>query len=76
MFNRTDWWCENNPESSFTTKVKEHIPSRFSMSTISSFKNIENKYDVYIWWCIHDVYRKRLHEKVLWIFNIAHNGDN
>ena len=25
----------------------KHIPSGFSMSTISSFKNIENKYDVY-----------------------------
>ena len=28
-------------------KVSEHIPSRFSMSTISSFKSIENKHDVY-----------------------------
>ena len=28
-------------------KVGEHIPSRFSMSTISSFKNIENMNDVY-----------------------------
>ena len=30
--------CENNPESSFTTRVGEHIPSGFSISTTSSFK--------------------------------------
>ena len=39
--------CKNNPEKSPTTKVNEHIPSRFSMSTMSLFKDIENKYDVY-----------------------------
>ena len=39
--------CKNNPENSFTTKVSEHIPSGFLMSTISSFKIIENKHDVY-----------------------------
>ena len=39
--------CKNNTENSFTTKASEHIPSAFSMSTISSFKSIENKYDVY-----------------------------
>ena len=32
---------------SSTTKISEHIPSGFSMSTISSFKSIENKHDVY-----------------------------
>ena len=39
--------CENNPENSFTTKVGEHSPSGFSISTILSFKSIENKNDVY-----------------------------
>ena len=39
--------CKNNPENSSTTKVSEHIPSAFSMSTISSFKSIQNKHDVY-----------------------------
>ena len=39
--------CKNNPENSFTTKVSEHIPSGISMSTISSFKSIENKHDLY-----------------------------
>ena len=31
--------CKNNPENSFTTKVGKHIPSGFSVSSISSFKN-------------------------------------
>ena len=38
---------KNNPENSSRAKVGEHIPSGFSMSTISSFKNIENKRNVY-----------------------------
>ena len=29
------------------TKVSEHIPSDFSMSTISSLRSIENKHDIY-----------------------------
>ena len=39
--------CKNNLENSSTTKVGKHIPSDFSKSTISSFKSIENKYDLY-----------------------------
>ena len=39
--------CKNNPEISFTTKVGKHIRSSFSMSTISWFKSIENKHDLY-----------------------------
>ena len=39
--------CKNNPEHSSTTKVSTHIPSGFSMSTLSSFRSIENKHDVY-----------------------------
>ena len=39
--------CKNNPENSSTAKVKEHIPSRFSMSTMSSFRSKENKHDEY-----------------------------
>ena len=30
-----------------TTKVREHIPSDLLLSTISSFRSIENKHDVY-----------------------------
>ena len=39
--------CKNNPENSSATKVRKHIPSDFSMSTISLFRSIENKHDVY-----------------------------
>ena len=39
--------CKNNPENSSATKGSELILSRFSMSTISSFRNIEIKHDVY-----------------------------
>ena len=39
--------CKNNAENSFATKVGKLSLSGFSMSTISSFKNIENKHDVY-----------------------------
>ena len=39
--------CKNNPQNSSTTKVSKHIASGFSMSTISSFRSIENKHDVY-----------------------------
>ena len=46
MIEKTDR-CENNPGNSSTTKVSEHISSGFSMSTISSFRRIENKYVIY-----------------------------
>ena len=39
--------CKNNFESLCTAKVGEHTPSGFSMSTISSFKSIENKHNLY-----------------------------
>ena len=38
--------CINNPERTSTIKVGEHASSGFSMSTISSFKSIENNHDV------------------------------
>ena len=38
--------CKNNPKNSFTTKVGKHISSGFSMSTIPSFKNVDNKDDL------------------------------
>ena len=37
----------NNPQNSFTTKVRENIPSDFSMSTISLSKSIEENHDIY-----------------------------
>ena len=39
--------CKNNLENLSTTKVSEHVPSGYSMSTISSFRRIENKHDKY-----------------------------
>ena len=39
--------CKNNRANSCTTKVCEHVPSGFSMSTIFSFRGLENKHDVY-----------------------------
>ena len=38
--------CKNNPENSSRTKVSHYIPSGFSISTISSFRSIENNHDV------------------------------
>ena len=38
---------KNNPENLSTPKVSDHTPSGFSISTISSFRNRENKYHVY-----------------------------
>ena len=39
--------CKNNTEYQSTAKVSKHIPSGFSVPTISSFKSIENKHDEY-----------------------------
>ena len=39
--------CKNNPENPLTINASEHIPSVFTMSTISSFRSIENKHVVY-----------------------------
>ena len=38
---------KNIPQNSSTTIVSKHIPSGFLMFTISSFRNIENKHDLY-----------------------------
>ena len=40
MFNKNIDGYKNNPENSSTTKLSENTTSGFSMSTISSFKNI------------------------------------
>ena len=39
--------CKNKMEKLSMTKVSDHIPSGFSISTISSFNDIENKHDAY-----------------------------
>ena len=38
---------KNNPETSSTTKVVEHILSSFSMTATLPFKSKENKHDEY-----------------------------
>ena len=37
----------NNPENSSTTKIGDHIPSRYLMSTIWGFDHIEDKQTLY-----------------------------
>ena len=39
--------CANNPENSSTTKIVEPIPCGYSLSTIWTFDNIENKHTLY-----------------------------
>ena len=39
--------CKSHPENSSTAKEGEHTPLAFPMSTILSFKSIENKHDTY-----------------------------
>ena len=36
--------CKNNPEKSSTTKIGEHIPCGYSMSTIWTFDRTKNKH--------------------------------
>ena len=38
--------CKGNSENSFIGKIGKHIPSGFSISKTSSFKNIENMHDI------------------------------
>ena len=40
--------CANNPKDSSTTKIGEHIPCGYSMSTIWTFDHIENKHSLYL----------------------------
>ena len=39
--------CTNNLENSSTTKIGEHIPCGYPMSTIWTFDSIENKHTLY-----------------------------
>ena len=39
--------CPNNPENFSTIKTGAHFPFRYSMATIWTFNNIENKYTLY-----------------------------
>ena len=41
-------WCANNPEKSSMTKIGEHIPCGYSMSTIWAFNSIKNKHILFL----------------------------
>ena len=40
-------WCANNPEKASPTKIRDHIPCGYSMSTTLAFDHIENKHTLY-----------------------------
>ena len=61
--------CQNNPENSSTPKVSKHIPSCFSMSTISLFRSIENKQDVYRGKDCMKTFSESLREQAMKIMN-------
>ena len=60
---------KNNPENSSTTKVSEYIPSGFSISTISSFRSVENNHNVYRVKDCFKKFREFLREYVMKIIN-------
>ena len=39
--------CANNPEISSLTKIGEHIPCRYTISTIWAFNHVEDKHTLY-----------------------------
>ena len=47
LIQKIDNGCKTNHKSSSATKVGEHIPPGFSMSTISSFEILENEINIY-----------------------------
>ena len=61
--------CKSNLENSFKTKVGKHTLSGFSMSTISSFKCIKNKHDVYRRKCYMKKFCESLREQAIEIIN-------
>ena len=65
--------CKNNPANSSTTKLGEHFPSDFSMSTIMSIKNIECKHNVYRGRSCMKMFCKSLREPTVKIINFTRN---
>ena len=47
MFNLKVEGSTNNPENSLTTKLCDHIPYEYSMSTIRTFNHVENNHTLY-----------------------------
>ena len=67
---------KNNPENSFTTEVSEHPSTGFSMSTISSFKSIETKHNVYRGKDCMKKFYESLWEHAMEIINLEKNKIN
>ena len=59
--------CANNPAKSSTTKIGEHIPCGYSMSTIWGFDHIEDK---------HTLHRGKDYMKVLYFFKRTRKKHN
>ena len=45
--------CKNIPNKSSTISVGKYIPSRYLMSIISTFHNIENRHSLYIGYIVY-----------------------
>ena len=73
MFNRKIDGGKNTSESSPTTEECEHIPSGFSMSTISPFKSTENKHDLYRGKDCMKTFFESLREHTMKIINLKKN---
>ena len=67
--------CKNNPENSSTRKTSEHIPSGFSMSTISLFRSIVNKHDVYRGIIFVKKFCESLREHAMKTINFNYTGE-
>ena len=65
--------CKNNPENSSARKVNKHTPSGISISTILSFKSIENKHKVYRGKDCMKKFYESLREHVMKIINFKSN---
>ena len=62
--------CKNNSEKSSTTKIGEHIPRGYSISTIWAFDDTESKYSLYLGEDMKKVISciKKVCKKVLYFF--------
>ena len=61
--------CKSYPESLSSSKASEDIPSGFSVATVSSFKRIKNKHDVFRSKGYRKIFFKSLREHAMKIIN-------
>ena len=69
-FKKKDW-CKIKFKKSSTTKVGEHIPSKYSMSMIWTFYGMENKHNIYRGENCMKNYRESLRDYAMNIFNFG-----